>query len=377
MTRTVLGFIPPTFTSVGYLRFLQPFAHLGPAGFALRTLAERTNYVRDQKGTIRFDPALLDGISLILFPQVPTLPKVEGLDGPAALDALCSEAASRGIPVVYSPDDDIWKIERNNPFYRDVVEARPLAGIVRDRSAALIVTTPALGRALDNGTTPIHVLPNAVEPRRWSRRPCTSGEWRIGWVGGASHALDLLMVLPAIVALRRRQAVRFIVQGLVAESLDDSLPRLADIAARGDAAHREAFEPVRELLSKLVEMGATHKPFCPPDQVFTAIPALDLDIGICPLRGTPFDRGKSAIKSTEYAVSGSLSVASAVEPYLGEVSVTVPNDAAAWADVLERFLRRRDEREAELEKQRSFVLAERNIESLAPRWAAALESVLG
>jgi hypothetical protein len=57
------------------------------------------------------------------------------------------------------------------------------------------------------------------------------------------------------------------------------------------------------------------------------------------------------------------------------VSVTVDNDPLLWADALEAYLRDRERREEELARQRAFVLAERNIDTLRHRWADALRSV--
>jgi hypothetical protein len=112
------------------------------------------------------------------------------------------------------------------------------------------------------------------------------------------------------------------------------------------------------------------------ESYFELLPALDLGIGLCPLIDTAFNRHKSALKFYEYAACGTMTVASAVEPYKQEVSVTVENDPDDWCEALELYLRDNERRKAELERQRRFVLAERNIEQLCHRWADALHETL-
>jgi hypothetical protein len=112
------------------------------------------------------------------------------------------------------------------------------------------------------------------------------------------------------------------------------------------------------------------------ERYFDALPALDLDLGLCPLVDAAFNRHKSAIKFYEYAVTGTMTVASRVVPYLDEVSVTVPDDTDAWSDAMEHWLLDERARDEELERQRAFVLRERNIERLAERWAGTLDDIL-
>ncbi len=374
--RLALGVVPPAFKPLTYVRYMQPFDYLGPFGWTLRMMPEPLVLAGARSGRLRIDEEVLEGVDVVLFPQVPTLPDVEGFDHRAAMETFCAEARRRGAKLVYAPDDDIWSIAPHNPFYTDVVARRPLADVARREADAFLVTTAELGRVVDDGRRPVHVVPNTIEPRRWRTRPRTSGEWRVGWSGSAAHAPDLLMVLPALRTLRARQPVHVYVQGLTKEPLHEALYNLERICAKGGPAHRDAYEPMLELMRGVNEMGATHVPYYPSEEHFARLPAFDFDIGICPLVDAPFNRSKSAIKFAEYAISGTMTIASDVVPYAGEVSVTVPNDPAAWADVLEHWLRRRPEREAEYARQREFVLRERNIEHVAARWAAVLDAIL-
>lgn len=67
------------------------------------------------------------------------------------------------------------------------------------------------------------------------------------------------------------------------------------------------------------------------------------DIGIAPLRDSPFNQTKSAIKYMEYAALGIPGVYSDVEPYRstvvqGQTGITAPNDVIAWVQALKRFI---------------------------------------
>ena len=73
---------------------------------------------------------------------------------------------------------------------------------------------------------------------------------------------------------------------------------------------------------------------------------------------------------------GSFCAASDVEPYRGEVSVTVPNGAACWIDTLTPWLLDREAREAEAARQREFVLDHRSSDRVLGLWRDALWPVL-
>ena len=131
-----------------------------------------------------------------------------------------------------------------------------------------------------------------------------------------------------------------------------------------------------ELFAALEEVRYTHIPFSALGSYIRLLPRLDLDIGLCPLEDTPFNRHKSALKFYEYAACGTMTIASDVEPYRQEVSVVVPGSGDAWCDALEKFLADPESRDRELERQREFVLTERNIESLKSRWAETLDALI-
>jgi glycosyltransferase involved in cell wall biosynthesis len=318
----------------------------------------------------------LDGVSVLMFPQMvasPTLP-----DGSRVhlIEPLCREARSRGIPIVYSVDDCLHEIEQQNPGYETVRASIRNLHTILEQTDAIIVTTDPLRDTLSRYGKPIHLLPNAVDPSHWEMRPRSSSVPRVGWSGSSSHLDDMLMVLPAIRALQQRIDCLFVVQGLTDLPLDEQIRQIRRGRRTFTPSQSETADRFLEVARRLGAIRHHHVPFTDTAAFFRLLPSLDLDLGICPLLDTAFNRHKSANKFYEYAVTGSATLASRVTPYRDEVSATVPNETAEWCDALERYLRDERARDEELERQREYVLAERNIERLRERWAAALTEIV-
>lgn len=375
--RRVLAFIPPHAASVSYVRFFQPFAYLGPFGYELSALPEGEIPLTRRGAHFFFEPSLLDGFDALAFPQALQIPHQEGIDPLALIADLCDLARNRGLKVIYAPDDALHLITPDNPAHDRIEAVMPLVKAVQARADAIFVTTWTLAEHFKPLGKPVFVLPNAVEPRRWRCRPKISGEWRVGWSGGSGHLLDLLLILPAIRLLQRRQPVQFWLYGIISHSVEEELRSINANFSCFSRATQIAAELFQEFAAQLQEIQYRHLPWGEMSDFFDQLPALDLDIGLAPLAGHPFTQCKSALKFYEYAISGSLTIASRVVPYIDEVNITAGNDPREWADLIEHFLRRPDERQAAFEAQRDFVLRERNIETLCVRWAEALDKTFG
>ena len=371
---TALGVIPPAPTGVTQVRFFRPFAGLRERGIALRTLPERLQFRRAADGW-RLDPQLLDGIDLVLLPQMALpLPDPEGgrID---AVGDLCRQAREREIPVVYSADDHVEAIGRTNPARDRVasVEASPRALI--ERSDAVIVTTEILRDALKLGDKPAYVLPNTVDTE-WPRRRQRGGRPRLGWAGSASHLEDLLFLLPAIRALQTRFDFEFTVFGLIERDLRDEAESVRGCLMRLAPAARERAALFLELIDRLAEVRHRHVPFVPVQSFPQALADLDWDIGLCPLLDTPFNRCKSALKFYEYAACGSATVASAVPPYDREVQPVVPNDATDWIEALAPLLARREQTAALADVQAAWVREHRDARRWHDAWSNTLRQIV-
>jgi glycosyltransferase involved in cell wall biosynthesis len=374
-TCRVLGVVGQPLSAVGYLRFAQPFSRLGERGFELRTLGSSLTLTRGRHG-FEIDPALLDSVSLVIFPQMVADPVLADGTRVEVVRPLCEAAARRGIKIVYSVDDYLPAIEASNPGYERVRGSIDNLDTLREHAAAVIVTTEELRRSLAAWNRPVHLLPNTVDPDRLGRRPRTATQPRIGWAGSGSHLEDLLAVAPALAQLQQRVAYRLVLHGLTDVPFDAQAAQIRRSRAGFTHAQRARAERFLELRSLLDPLDYEHRPFVPIDAFLDGLRALDLDIGICPLLDTPFNRHKSAIKFYEYAATDSLTVASRVDPYASEVEASVPNDVQAWCECLERYLRDRPALERELARQREFVLAERTVGRWVEGWERVLTEIL-
>lgn len=195
---------------------------------------------------------------------------------------------------VYENDDDIWNISFSNPAYASYAEggaAREVVLRLISTSSLATVSSPYLGdqtRALAPYTNVV-VLPNYIpeyvlDMKHDDRR----GRLRLGWMGGASHARDILQATGAV----RRFMKRFPAWDLVINGTD----------------YRDDF--------KIPADRAFHVPWIhvsdDPDMFYRMI---DYDIGICPLLDSQFARAKTHIKALEYMARGIPVIASDVEPY--------------------------------------------------------------
>lgn len=370
----MLGVVGDAWTGVSYVRFHQPFRRL--AGWRLRTLGANLTLRRAPGGTGWVpDASILDGVDVLMFPQAVAAPALADGSRLLLVEPLCALAAERGIPVVWSVDDDLDALEATNPGVETVHRAQENRDALLERADAIFVTTEPLRETLAVHGKPIVVLPNTVDPDDWTERPRAARPERIGWAGSSSHLDDLWLLLPALELLQSRMGAPFSILGLCDRPFEDEL--------RSIRAHRRDFGPAQRerarLFSDVVErlrgIEHAHRPFGPVREYLRALPAADLAVGLCPLRDTRFNRHKSALKFYEYAMAGTLTLASDVPPYRGEVDETVPDDPAAWADRIERWLRDPAARERALEAQRAHVLQERGIGRWTGAWERALDEV--
>lgn len=361
--KRLLAIMGDASNGVEYVRFRQPFEHLKSLGFELCKLGERLALESGPHG-YRPCETLFDGIDAVIFPQIvlsPPLPDGSRLD---LVGSVFEHARARGIPTIYSVDDYLEGLPTDN------------VQTILDNVNTAFVTTPVLRDTLATSGVASHVLPNAIDPQRWKPRVRTTRERRIGWAGSASHLADLLMVLPAIRDLQRRQDVTFVLLGLVDRPLQEEAVEVRTLLPGLQGSRRERAERFLELVGMLRDIDYAHIPFVDVESYFEVLPALDLEIGICPLLDTEFNRHKSALKFYEYAMCGTVTVASAVPTYQDEVSITVPNEMDDWAATLEALLKFPREIERELTEQRRYVLEERNIQQWKHRWAEALDTTL-
>jgi len=206
----------------------------------------------------------------------------------------------RGIAVVVETDDDFETIDRRNIAHATVDPAKDRhRNYLHLRAAAdladlVTVTTPALAKRY-GAHGRVAVIPNYV-PTRYLHtiappRPAGDQTVRVGWSGSLNtHPGDLETVAGPVAAVLARHRLTFHHIG------EPDQARMRQALALPDAVPY-----------------ATTGEWLPLGQ-YPAAMAL-LDIGIVPLRLSPFNEAKSWLKGLEFAAVGVPFIASPTGPY--------------------------------------------------------------
>lgn len=193
--------------------------------------------------------------------------------------------------LVYELDDNVLAITPENwsayhlyskPDIRDAIEHAAAC------SDLVTVSTEPLAEVMREFNENVAVLPNAIPgwvcslPRVPRDRP------RVGWMGGASHGVDI---------------------GVVADPVRRFLKRAPGWDLHlGGTDYRPTFraDPDRMFYEKWTQVNTD------PEGFYSSI---DFDIGLCPVWPTTFSDSKSAIKAIEYGARGIPAICSDVPAY--------------------------------------------------------------
>jgi O-antigen biosynthesis protein len=294
----------------------------------------------------------------------------------------------QGIKVIYDIDDALELLEPDNLAHAQVM-ANVGAYFDLLRTADLVtVTTPELAahaRKLVPAATKIAVLPNCVREDEWPLRTAGNTIPRIGFTGSHSRLGDLRWLLEAIGELQAgglRDKFEFVIFGI--STAHDSFEEFHRFCASAPEYASQpglmaTLEAIRGLLARIAhrwERAASIESY--PQR----LAALNLDLGLCPLRRTDFNRHKSCLKAYEYAMAGTEALCSRATPYAdelpGDLFPMVDESAAAWRDAIAGWLRGYSANGAasNAQAQRRWVLEHRTIERNAHLWEAAYSRVL-
>jgi glycosyltransferase involved in cell wall biosynthesis len=253
--------------------------------------------------------------------------------------------------IVYDTDDDFLSAElptgAEDLIERDLVER--ILGV-----ADLVTTaTPLLAERLaDRTTAPIRVVRNALDPA-WYETSRVAGaarpdpEIRVVHHGGTSRIAEYAIARPAV------DAVAADVPALRRVWLGSTDPRVAG-----------AVDDSRPWVRGLAEFAAA---------LVDARP----DIGLAPLRDTPFNRCRSELHWLEYSLAGAATIASDLGspgPYdsiRDGVDGLIARDAADWERHLRALAESRDRRAEMAGRARERVLAGYSPIDRAGEWADA------
>ncbi len=256
--------------------------------------------------------------------------------------------------IIYDMDDAFDLIELDNPFYYAVKKDARSTHEIFALADVVTVSTPVMKAYVEaRSDKPVVIIPNMYEPTEWMfPRPKREGI-RIGFAGSSTHIKDLMEVLPSIKKLQEEyKELVFILFGF---SSNDYTQWLKDIK------RISTDEAIADILKFEEEMKGIRFEWCPfvDFELYPSVLTnMALDIGLCPLRDTPFNRCRSASKAMEYALSGALAVASNVIPYTTEpTSITTD----FWYSTLKHYITNPEDRQKELEKHQEWIRENKDI----------------
>ncbi|MGN6189479.1 MAG: glycosyltransferase family protein [Conexibacter sp.] len=253
-----------------------------------------------------------------------------------------------GIAVVWDTDDDIGAVTRGSEAWhrhggRRGIRRHAKQALEAARTAHLLTTTNEHLAAIyrERGVEHVLAVENYLAPEDLRRPRKRHQGVVIGLTAAGEHEPDLKRMRFAAMLerlLERHDGVRVVAIGV-------------DMRLRSE--HRYTF--VDEV--KIDDLVAVESEF---------------DIGLAPLRDTPFNRARSNVKLKEYAAAGAMWVASPVGPYagMGEEQGGLLARDDEWLPLLEALIVEVDRRRALMERARAWAQGQ-TISAGAARWQAA------
>jgi len=264
---------------------------------------------------------------------------------------LASALKEAGVAVVFDNDDDMTRVPKNSPAYREMKAAR--AQVAQELGAMLrladVVTTTCgelAGRLRRLGGGDVRVVENYVEAGFVRERRSAADGVTVGWVAGQEHRGDLK-------DLRLRRTF----EQLLEEHPHVSLVSVGvDLGVRSERYVHHAFIPLREL----------------PETI------AGFDLALAPIADVSFNRVRSNIKVKEYAAAGVPWLASPIGPYkdLGaeQGGRLVPDHG--WSQALDELVTDHDARATLAERAAAWgrtQTVEANVEAWEAVFAEAAE----
>ncbi len=234
---------------------------------------------------------------------------------PFSMEPVLKYLKEKEIKIVYDMDDALDLVDGNNPFYFQVKKDVGSVQLALDYADEVTVATVELKKHVLTHYSykgKVTVIPNCYDPLEWQFERPTRDGIRIGFAGSATHVPDLIEVIPAIKNLQSKYDIRFLIMGFGETTYEDWYKSYRYIC------QPEATKELRTLDELLKDINYEWIPFVHYTQYPQVLTNMALDIGICPLKSTPFNDCRSASKAMEYNLAGAHVLASHVIPYRSE-----------------------------------------------------------
>lgn len=283
-----------------------------------------------------------------------------------------------GARVLWDIDDDFWAVRKANPSvlvssaFKDQYE-----DLIRE-SDGVITPSVILAKKIKKlcKGKPVYICPNGINYDEYHERPRRNRDTDlfIGYMAASSHFEDMMPAIEALEKLSEKYSFFFYLYGMTAEPWESASYNVRKaLALNLRPEKKEQFQAMADVYDRIQKTKMIHTPFMPPEIHPGILSSRDFDIGIAPLLDNEFNRGKSCIKFYEYAATGTVTLASDVEPYKSEVSYLAKNTAEDWYKKLEKLIVDKDFRDKLQKEQSDWVKKNRSIEAIALDWEMACQ----
>jgi O-antigen biosynthesis protein len=285
---------------------------------------------------------------------------------PGILDHLLRVRDETGCVLLYEVDDNLHRVHPESHAYKVF---KPGGEVLRHvdrwlRSVdGIIVTTPDLAGQYADYNNRIYVVNNFLDLhiRDWStpvpRDERLQGKTVIGWAGGSTHQED-------------DEPLRGVLSQILADYPDVIFALCSHPQLMKQFMVRQQVPPDRVVMLDPVDF-----------QDYPKIPT-QFDIGIAPLRDTPFNRNKSALKLMEYGACEVPYVASDIAPYrrfhkeTNGVGGFLAEGKADWDVALRTLIEQPAVRQRHATDIRELIWSRYGLVSNIGKWEEVLEKSL-
>ena len=237
---------------------------------------------------------------------------------PYSIENILKYLKAEGKRIIYDVDDALSLIEETNVHFYGIKADLSTFYQCLEYADHVTTTTQRMKDYLSKLTkAEISIIPNCYNRQEWTERKRAHKSFRIGFCGGMSHVPDLIGLGPQIKRFQKQfPDSTFIIAGLGDTDYDTWFRYIQNTG-------NEKLKKVATKLDKeLNGVKFEWVPFVNYENWPRLLAELDLDVGLCPLKDTPFNRCKSNCKAYEYAMVDTFPVASKVPPYSDEVQIT-------------------------------------------------------
>ena len=308
-----IGYWPHAPSGCAWYRIETPMKALKRAGLNVKTVEIDKDFIASEYQSVQFYGAT-----------------------PFSMEKVLKYMKENGIKIVYDTDDALDLVDDTNPFYhsvkRDVGSINPLL----EYADEVTVANAELAKYYaDKTKAKITVVPNFYDPGDWvyhrtPHEPLGVREIRIGFAGSATHVPDLIQIIPAIRNLQSKYNIKFYIMGFGPTTYEEWFKNYRYIA------QPVATKALRELDAALKTIKFEWIPFVDYKLYPKVLTELSLDIGLCPLLNTPFNRCRTPSKAMEYNLAGAIVLASDSVTYNSEpTSFIVKN---GWEEGIEKVV---------------------------------------